>query len=85
MRDLAASRRAEAERQLPISLAQLHGLFDMLDQSLIEGCDHSLRFTEEYLRLNQLSSEKVVPWLHEHGGFCDCEVLANVEDDWGRP
>jgi hypothetical protein len=82
-RVLAASKRAEAERKLPMSLVQLHGLCSALDQALIEGCDHSLRFTNEYLRTNQLSSEKVVPWLHENGGFCDCEVLANVGDEWG--
>lgn len=84
-RELAASKRAEAERELPMSLVQLRGLFSALDQALIEGCDHTLRFTNEYLRTNKLSSESVVPWLHQHGGFCDCEVFANVGDEWDSP
>jgi hypothetical protein len=25
----------------------------------------------------------VIPWLREQGGYCDCEVLANVEERWG--
>jgi hypothetical protein len=24
--------------------------------------------------------DKVVEWLNDKGGYCDCEVLANVED-----
>ena len=83
VREVAAKKRAEAERQLPMSLAQLHGLLDTLDKALVSGCDHSLQYTESYLNSQNLASEEVVPWLQEHGGFCDCEVLANVEEEWG--
>ncbi|WP_290687210.1 DUF2695 domain-containing protein [Intestinibacter sp.] len=24
--------------------------------------------------------EESIEWLEEHGGYCDCEVLANIED-----
>jgi len=83
MHDLAAKRRAEAEKQLPMSLAQLHGLLDALDRELATGCDHSLQHTQAYLRSQSLAPETVIPWLEEHGGFCDCEVLANIEEEWG--
>jgi Protein of unknown function (DUF2695) len=83
VREVVAKRRAEAERQLPMSLVQLHGLLDTLDKALAAGCDHSLQYTQAYLSSQNLASEEVVPWLQEHGGFCDCEVLANVEEEWG--
>jgi hypothetical protein len=34
--------------------------------------------------LRGLAVEKTVPWLREQGGYCDCEVLANVEDRFGE-
>lgn len=83
VRAVAANKRAEAERQLPMSLVQLDGLLDTLDKALAGGCDHSLQYTQAYLNSQNLAFEDVVPWLHEHGGFCDCEVLANVEEEWG--
>ncbi|MFN7883700.1 MAG: DUF2695 domain-containing protein [bacterium] len=84
LRELAAKQRAEWERQLPMSLAQLHGLLAALDIALATGCNHTLQHTEAYLHSQDLAIEEVVPWLQEHGGFCDCEVLANVEEEWGE-
>jgi hypothetical protein len=26
----------------------------------------------------------VIHWLRDQGGYCDCEVLANVEERWGN-
>ncbi len=31
-----------------------------------------------------LDVERIVSWLRKHGGYCDCEVLANVEDKFGE-
>ena len=78
------SARAEEEARMPISKEQLKRLFDHLDGVLAEGCDHTLRLTETYLRLQGLSEATIVPWLKEYGGYCDCEVLANVEERWGE-
>ena len=84
LRELAAKQRAEWERQLPMSLAQLHGLLAALDIALATGCNHTLQHTAAYLHSQDLAIEEVVPWLQEHGGFCDCEVLASVEEEWGE-
>lgn len=65
---------------LPIPDTELRALLDHLDDSLAEGCDHSLRFIRAFLRERGLPEETVVPWLVEQGGGCDCEVLANVEE-----
>lgn len=78
------SARAKEEARMPISMAQLSELFDHLDVALAEGCDHTMRFTVAYLRSHRLSEDLIVPWLQEYGGYCDCEVLANVEERWGQ-
>ena len=68
------------EASMPLSKEHLAALFNHLDQALAEGCDHTLRITRAYLRAQRLAEERVVPWLVELGGGCDCEVLANVEE-----
>ena len=77
---VADRNRAEAAAKQPLSDAELDALFDHLDAALTQGCDHTLRFTREYLGGRSLAVERIVDWLHEHGGYCDCEVLANVDE-----
>lgn len=60
----------------------LVGLFRHLDERLEEdGCDNTMRFTAEFLRKSDDCGdcEGALEWLAERGGFCDCEVLLNVE------
>jgi len=72
------------EARMPISRADLTRLFEHLEGALVNGCDHTLRFTREFLASRQLPEATITPWLGEYGGFCDCEVLANVEERWGN-
>lgn len=66
---------------LPISQELFKQLFDCLDDRLQEqGCNHTLDITLEFLENNNIPTNNVVGWLNEHGGYCDCEVLANVEE-----
>ena len=75
--------RAEAEARLPLPKPELAALFDRLDEVLREhDCDHTLRHTEGFLAERGLAAASVVAWLRKAGGYCDCEVLANVEDQW---
>ena len=75
--------RADAEARLPLPRSELAALFDRLDELLTDSdCDHSLRHTEAFLAERALDSATVLLWLRESGGYCDCEVLANVEDEW---
>ena len=58
-------------------------LLDVLDEQLTEiECDHSLRVTEDFLADSSGEPEEVISWLIERGGVCDCEVLANLEDEF---
>jgi hypothetical protein len=78
----------EQERQkliasIPIPHKDLRDLFDHLDRGGVE-CDHTLRETTEFLRARGLDVERVVAWLREYGGFCDCEVIYNVDEKFGE-
>ena len=45
-------------------------------------CNHDLRHTIKILKsLPNIDVERTVDFLENHGGFCDCEVLMNV-DRW---
>lgn len=79
----------QAERQklidsIPIPQAELKALFDHLERADAPACDHTLRDTIAFLEAHGHSTGKVVPWLHEYGGYCDCEVLYNVDDKFGN-
>lgn len=76
-----AGPRKEFVETLPMAADLFHQLFTTLNQQLSsDECDHSLRWTEEFLSDNDVDVEAVVEWLAEEGGLCDCEVIANVEE-----
>ncbi|HVG46036.1 MAG TPA: DUF2695 domain-containing protein [Longimicrobium sp.] len=81
-RNARQQERSRLEATMPLSQAALSGLFDYLDEALAEGCDHTLRLTRAYLGARGLDEDRIIPWLEEHGGGCDCEVLANVEEEF---
>jgi hypothetical protein len=75
-----ARERAAARAAFPLAPSQLKSLFDWLDMQLEnDRCDHTLTMTRAWLEQQRLDVRAVVPWLEDNGGYCDCEVLANVE------
>lgn len=83
MRNEAREReRQVALRALPLPIVELEAMFEALDAELsATGCDHSRRHTLAWLVARGHAPANVFPWLDEHGGYCDCEVLANVPDE----
>lgn len=74
--------RQAALRALPLPIAELEAMFEALDAELSAmDCDHSRRLTQAWLVARGHDPASVFPWLDEHGGYCDCEVLANVPDE----
>ena len=70
-------------QSLPVNQEVFKHLFDYLDAQLqLHGCNHTDMLTREFLANNCVKTEEVIEWLNEHGGFCDCEVLLNVEDEF---
>lgn len=52
----------------------------LIDKLSDKECNHTLRFTESWLTDNIVreNHEKILSGFREEGGYCDCEVLANV-------
>jgi len=76
-------KRAVARGAFPLSDDLLQSLFETVAGAVAEhGCDHTRRYTEQWLLSHPESREVVIRWLEEHGGFCDCEVDANAADHW---
>ncbi|RSK42809.1 DUF2695 domain-containing protein [Hymenobacter perfusus] len=70
---------------MPVSLSNLKELFDYLDEQLgEEECDDTLRLTHLFLQSRNLPVANTSEWLATHGGYCDCEVLANVEEKFEK-
>lgn len=74
----------EFESSLPMSREQFLLLFEYLNTELGDkDCDDTNRLTRKFLSQTGISnSENVLAWLSEKGGYCDCEILANVEDQF---
>jgi hypothetical protein len=70
-------------KSMPLSKDKLRDLFEYLDKEDLPECDHTLINTQAFLRSNNLEEEKIVIWLREKGGYCDCEVLNNLVDEFG--
>ena len=70
--------------ELELAPEQLESLGDYLDEKLGKhGCSHTLSFTKEWIDGNIPKSKKIIiiKAIQGKGGFCDCEVLANVVRD----
>ena len=64
---------------MPLAPEQLHRLLNYLDANL-KACDHTTKLTTIFLHVEHLERDKVLSWLADRGGYCDCEVLANLAD-----
>lgn len=79
-RTIKQKERNELLEALPVSLPILQNCFEFLNTKLTElGCNDTLKFTLEFTDQNDLPQNELISWLKENGGYCDCEVLANVE------
>ena len=82
LNQLAEKKLAEFRKDLPIGESVFLVLFDNLDIELGKhNCDHTTKLTEIFLAKNNIENKNtVIEWFADNGGFCDCEILANVED-----
>lgn len=73
------------EDSLPMGRELFLELFEYIDEQLeTTRCDDDFTLTEQFLRDKDVDVEKVLKFLRENGGYCDCEVLFNVEDEFGE-
>ena len=78
-----AQMRDASRAAFPVPDELLKSLFASVEDDVETiGCDHSMRFTEEWIAQGKQSREPLIAWLKENGGYCDCEVVANARDHW---
>ena len=81
LRQLKEKEKVDFNKSLPMDKETFNDLFDYLDERLGEGCDHTMTMTLDFLKQIEVKNvDEVVDWLNDKGGYCDCEVLANVEE-----
>lgn len=85
LRQIKAKEKENFYNSLPMDKETFQELFDYLDDNLGEGCDHKMTFTLGFLGDKGISNiDQVIEWLNDNGGYCDCEVLANVEEKFTK-
>lgn len=84
LNDLREKAREEFENSLPMDRNKFVGLFDELGSKLGEmECENDHTITRGYLNIIGIENvEDVLGWLVVKGGYCDCEILANVEEQF---
>ncbi len=81
IQDLKQQNKQKFRQSLPASQEVFQELFDYLDSKFDDqGCNHTNVLTVKFLNDHDLSPEPIINWLKDQGGYCDCEILANVED-----
>lgn len=82
LNDLRLKEQEQFERSLPMKRAAFNDLFDYLDEHLQEhNCEDDHTLTVSYLNLIGTNNiDEVISWLKDKGGYCDCEVISNIED-----
>ena len=73
-----ANERTAFTASYPLPVETLREMFEFLDRDDAPACDHTLRETKLFLARRSIGAEKVIPWLLDHGGGCDCEVVMNT-------
>lgn len=80
---LSGEERERFLHELPAKKEEIEGLFVYLNDALgEEDCTHDLRITMKYLIAKRLNIPQMMTWLNENGGYCDCEILKTVEEEW---
>ena len=78
---LRAQQAASAER-MPLDRAQLAALLNHVDAAVVaNGCDHTRAATDDWAAREGTDLQRLREGLEEYGGFCDCEVVMNVNVD----
>ena len=78
-----ATEQRAARDAFPLPDEVLQSLFAHVGRAVDQdGCDHTLKATDAWITQRGAAREPVIAWLHDNGGYCDCEVVANAGDHW---
>jgi hypothetical protein len=77
-----AKEKAAARAAMLLDEVRLDELLEHLDEQLPEqGCNRTLRLTRAWAVEHRIDANALETSLAHFGGYCDCEVLANVEPE----
>jgi hypothetical protein len=82
LKELKEKEEQQFELSLPIDREDFLDLFNYLDAELESyACDNTLKLTENFLKTKNIHDISAIKeWLSNHGAYCDCEILANIEE-----
>lgn len=68
---------------LPGSKTQFDRMFDYIEMKLdASPCDHTSRYTMQFIMQNMMDFGKVSNWLSRNGGYCDCKIMEEIAPLW---
>lgn len=68
---------------LPGAKAQFDRMFDYIEMKLESSpCDHTSRYTMQFIMQNMMDFGKVSNWLSRNGGYCDCKIMEEIAPLW---
>jgi len=71
----------EFRKSLPMNEDDFLPLFNFLDSALSENdCKNDFTLLESYCKQKELDFSALAQWFKGQGGYCDCEIYANVEE-----
>jgi hypothetical protein len=80
--DYLRAKQAASAALMPLDRAQLESLLRHADAVVAAGgCDQSRTATDAWAEQQGIELEPLHRGLEEYGGFCDCEVVMNVDSD----
>jgi len=84
LNDLRQTAKEEFNKNLPTIRQNFMNLFDYLDKKLkSKECNDTNDLTKQYFQeIGVENIDEILNWLADKGGYCDCEILANVEQDF---
>lgn len=80
--ELARAEQAAHATHMPLDRPQLEAVLDHLERHVgLVGCDHSTSATQSWARERDVAVPGLLRGLAKYGGYCDCEVVMNVDAD----
>jgi uncharacterized protein DUF2695 len=68
---------------LPAGPETISELLNYLEDELYDKeCNHSLRYSMQYMMEKHLSFPRITSWLNDNGGYCDCKVMEQIAPVW---
>ena len=80
--DYLRAQQAASSDRMPLDRAQLESLLRHVEAAVqANGCDQTRDAADAWALREGVDLELLHEGLEEYGGFCDCEVVMNVDPD----